>query len=71
MDASQTARHFTRQQYGWETFCCHQIYAFVVMEVKFGIYTTVEIPLRQGIGRSAKRPVFTCGYIGIGEVTFL
>jgi hypothetical protein len=41
------------------------------MEVKFGIYTTVEIPLRQGIGRSAKRPVFTCGYIGIGEVTFL
>jgi hypothetical protein len=64
VDASQTARHFTRQQYGWETFCCHQIYAFVVVAVKFGIYTTVEIPLHRGLAEAQNvryLPVDTLG----------
>jgi hypothetical protein len=34
---------------------------FVAEDVKFGIYATVEFPLRWGISRNAKHLVFTCG----------
>jgi hypothetical protein len=34
---------------------------FVAMDVKFGIFATVEIPLRWGIGKGAKHSLFIYG----------